>query len=216
MNRTKLKLRLNPNTWEVLPQKLVDLKREWVEERLKQQEAARRRTEERTRKQALREEKARREAYRKEREGEAYQRRIEHLIEKWEERQKRLQQKEAEVKVKAERLEREALARIRVEQERQKRIWNASVRHIEDRNHIDLNVFDNDHPIQTQLYHCQRPGKRPWTGYSSSECHREWQYRREGRGPRHNPQKQPRGWKRYLPHEWSRREFIEAKWDHLF
>lgn len=216
MNRTKLKFRPSPNSWDVLPQKLIDLRRSWAEEEVSQQEAARFRAEERARRQALREDQVRREAYRKEREDEAYQRRVERLIEKWEEKQKRLQQKETEVKVKAERLGREVLARIRVEQERQDRIWNESVRHIEDRNHIDLDVFDNDYPIQTQLYHCQRPGKRPWTGYSASTGHREWQYRREGRGPRHNTQKQPRGWKRYLPHEWSRREFIEAKWDHLF
>ena len=126
MNRTKLKLRSNLNSFEYLPQKLIDLQQQWADEDARQKAAALKNAQGRQDRKQRRKEKARYQILQEECEAKMHQHKVERFIQKWEEEQKRLQQKEVEAKVEAERLGRDALERIRVEQEWRDGIWTVS------------------------------------------------------------------------------------------
>jgi hypothetical protein len=135
------------------------------------------------------------------------------------------------------RIEARARAVRQAELNRREMIWEQSVKQNRQSSLIALEDYPNDQPVKVRFGEFCRPGSPyPWGGYTRRSDHQRWRHanksRREaakvmvemlgqgcrwpqGRGVR-SPRKQPRGWEAWMSQSWSRREYVEAKWSHLF
>lgn len=223
--RTSGRLSLVHKTGATTPERLKEFFQQWEDEAATQREAAAARAQARVAN----------EEWRRERAFAAdltYQREIARLHREYEQKIARLN-RARERKLEEERRKAEEVEAVRqAELDRREMIREQSVEQCHRSSSIYDLSFPNDLPVvvgfgksRPDPYGSRRDGNQPW--HYRGE-HRErlaakmvealgqsTRWRPHGRGAR-SPRKQPRGWEASLPKSWSRREYIEAKWQHLF
>lgn len=229
--RTSGRLSLVHKTGDKTPDRLKEFFQQWENEAATQREAAAARAQVRIAYEEWRRERAAAADL-------AYVREITRLNREYEQKIARLNRARERELEEARRRADELEAVRQTELNRRKVIWEQSVEQDHDGRKIDVGSFDNDQPVKVRFgEYCRPDPDKVWVGYSRRDCNQSWHYRGEhrerlaakmvealrqstrwrphGRGAR-SPRKQPRGWEASLPKSWSRREYIEAKWQHLF
>ena len=223
--RTSGRLSLVHKTGDKTPERLKEFFQQWEDEAATQREAAAARVQARIAFDEWRRERAFAADL-------AYQREIARLHREHEQKIARLN-RARERKLEEERRKAEEVEAVRqAELDRREIIREQSVEQCHRSPSIDVLSFRNDLPVVVGF---GKSGPDPYG--SRRDCNQRWHYRGEhrerlaakmvealgqstrwrphGRGPR-SPRKQPRGWEAGTSRFWSRREHVDAKWQHLF